>query len=189
MLLDERRYDFLPQKKWKDLSKDDLSNLQSFQSYCLRCKRTNEEIEELKIKIEKKEKKVEKYLRNMMLLNYTIDHLRDDYHFSFSIYKVKNKNYFNLSINRRGHSPKNGTLGSPKLIEDHLMIYFQRRKDKIEELKKIGWDKFIRKEVNDRTGKSRVRDRIIDMIMEDKTLKSFTINRQLLFPIKKLIFP
>ena len=49
---------------------------------------------------------------------------------------------------------------------------------------KIGWDRFIRNEVNDRSGKSKVRDRIIDMITEDKTLRSFTINRKLLFPIK-----
>tara|TARA_X000000950_G_C13424939_1_gene461619 strand:- start:214 stop:507 length:294 start_codon:yes stop_codon:yes gene_type:complete len=97
---------------------------------------------------------------------------------------VKNKDYYNCSIGRRGHTPKNGTLGSPKLIEDHLRLHYKRRKDKIDELEKIGWKKFIRNEVNDKTGKSKVRDIIIDMIGEDKTLRSFTINRKLLFPIK-----
>ena len=119
-----------------------------------------------------------------MRINYEIDHLRTDYHFSFSIYKVKNKNYYNCSIGRRGRTPKNGTLGSPRLIENHLRQHYKRRNDKIEELEKIGWNKFIRNEVNDKTGKSKVRDRIIDMIMKDKTLRSFTLNRKLLFPIK-----
>ena len=97
---------------------------------------------------------------------------------------MKNKNYYNCSIGRRGRTPKNGTLGSPKLIENHLRKHYQRKKDKIEELEKIGWNKFIRNEVNDKSGKSKVRDRIIEMIMTDKTLRSFTLNRELLFPIK-----
>ena len=70
------------------------------------------------------------------------------------------------------------------MIENHLRQHYKRRNDKIEELEKIGWNKFIRNEVNDKTGKSKVRDRIIDMIMKDKTLRSFTLNRKLLFPIK-----
>ena len=69
-------------------------------------------------------------------------------------------------------------------LENNISHIDKRRNDKIEELEKIGWNKFIRNEVNDKTGKSKVRDRIIDMIMKDKTLRSFTINRKLLFPIK-----
>ena len=78
---------------------------------------------------------------------------------------------------------QNGTLGSPRLIEEQLRNHYKRRKDKIAVLDKIGWDKFIRDEVNDRSGKSKVRDRIIDMINKDKTLASFTINRKILFPV------
>lgn len=64
------------------------------------------------------------------------------------------------------------------------MQHYKRRKDKIDELKKIVWNKFVRNGVNDKSGKSKVRDRIIDMVMKDKTLRSFTLNRKLLFPIK-----
>ena len=123
--------------------------------------------------IEEKAEKVKTYSHKLMRINYEIDHLRTDYHFSFSIYKVKNKNYYNCSIGRRGRTPKNGTLGSPRLIENHLRQHYKRRNDKIEELEKIGWNKFIRNEVNDKSGKSKVRDRIIDMIMKDKTLVAF----------------
>ena len=184
MLINERRFDFLPKKKWKSLTKKESSNLLSYQSYFGHYKKITEEIDQLKKLIKEKEKKLKNYSNKLMRINYDIDHLRSDYHFSFSIYKVTNKNYYNCSISRRGHSPKNGTLGSPNLIESHLKNHYKRRKDKIEELEKIGWDRFIRNEVNDRSGKSKVRDRIIDMITEDKTLRSFTINRKLLFPIK-----
>ena len=184
MLKDEKRYDFLPKKKWKNLTKKEFKNLQSYQTNYGHYKKLTEEIDQLKRLIKEKAEKVKTYSHKLMRINYEIDHLRTDYHFSFSIYKVKNKNYYNFSIGRRGHTPKNGTLGSPRLIKNHLSQHFKRRNDKIEELEKIGWNKFIRNEVNDKSGKSKVRDRIIDMIMKDKTLRSFTLNRKLLFPIK-----
>ena len=80
--------------------------------------------------------------------------------------------------------PKNGTLGSPKLIENHLRKYYKRRHLKLAELDRIGWDRFIRNEVNDRSGKSEVRDVIVDAITKDVSLKSFSLNRKTLFPIK-----
>ena len=80
--------------------------------------------------------------------------------------------------------PKNGTLGSPKLIERDLRLYYKRRPLKLAELDRLGWDRFIRNEVNDRSGKSEVRDVIIDAITKDVSLKSFSLNRKTLFPIK-----
>ncbi len=184
MLINASRFDFLPKKKWKCLTKKEFKNLQSYQRYFGHYKKIIEEIDQLKKLIEDKEQKAKIYSHKLMRINYEIDHLRTDFHFSFSIYKVKNKNYYNCSISRRGRTPKNGTLGSPILIENHLMEHYKRRKDKIEELEKIGWNKFIRNEVNDKSGKSKVRDRIIDMIMEDNSLRSFTLNRKILFPTK-----
>ena len=80
--------------------------------------------------------------------------------------------------------PKNGTLGSPKLIERDLRLYYKRRPLKLAELDRLGWDRFIRNEVNDRSGKSEVRDVIVDAITKDVSLKSFSLNRKTLFPIK-----
>ena len=127
---------------------------------------------------------IKNYVTKLYKINKNIDHLRNDYHFSFTIYKVKNRNYYGLTINRRGHNPKNGTLGSPKLIENHLRKYYKRRHLKLAELDRIGWDRFIRNEVNDRSGKSEVRDVIVDAITKDVSLKSFSLNRKTLFPIK-----
>ena len=184
MLIDERRFDFLPQSKWKNLSKKDRSKLQSFKSYYGHYIRTENEIEELTKEIGKKEEKVKRYLSKMNKLNYEIDHLRDDYHFSWSVSKLKNKNYYNLTISRRGHLPKSGTLGSPKLIENHLRAYYKRNKNKLKDLDRLGWDRFIRSEVNDRSGRNKVRNRILDLITKDSTLKSIVINRKTLFPLK-----
>ena len=185
MLIDERRFDFLPQSKWKNLSKKDRSKLQSFRSYYGHYKGTLNEIEELKKEIGKKEEKVKRYLSKMNKLNYEIDHLRDDYHFSWSVSKIKKKNYYNLCISRRGHTPKSGGLGGPKKIEDRLRTYYKRNKNKLNDLDRLGWDRFIRSEVNDRSGRNKVRNRIIDMITKDPTLIGFVINRKILFPLKK----
>ena len=127
MLKDERRFDFIPQKKWKSLSKEDMSHLQSYKSYYGHYKRTLKKVDELKAKLKAEEEKVKKYVTKLYRINKSIDHLRKDYRYSFTIYKVKNRNYYGLTINRRGHNPKNGTLGSPKLIENHLREYYKRR--------------------------------------------------------------
>ena len=184
MKINENRFNFIPQKKWRILTNQEIKNLKLYYKYVQHYKKINGDIEELKSLIADKESIIKTYAQKLMRINYQIDHLRTDYHFSFSIYKVKNKNYFNCSIGRRGHPPKNGTLGTPRLIEEQLRNHFKRRKDKIAVLDEIGWNKFIRDEVNDKSGKSKVRDRIIDMINKDKTLASFTINRKILFPVK-----
>ena len=83
-----------------------------------------------------------------------------------------------------GICQRNGTLGSPKLIERDLRLYYKRRPLKLAELDRLGWDRFIRNEVNDRSGKREVRDVIVDAITKDVSLKSFSLNRKTLFPIK-----
>ena len=93
MLKDERRFDFIPQKKWKSLSKEDMSQLQSYKSYYGHYKRTLKKVDELKAKLKAEEEKVKKYVTKLYKINKSIDHLRSDYHFSFTIYKVKSRNY------------------------------------------------------------------------------------------------
>ena len=137
MLKDEKRYDFLPKKKWKHLTKKESKNLQSYQTNYGHYKKITEEIDQLKKLIEEKTERLKTYSHKLMRINYEIDHLRTDYHFSFSIYKVKNKNYYNCSIGRRGRTPKNGTLGSPRLIENHLRKHYKEKKIKLRNWKKL----------------------------------------------------
>ena len=81
--------------------------------------------------------------------------------------------------------PKNDTLGFSKLIERNLRIYYKRRPLKLAELDRLGWDRLIRNEVNDRRGKSEVRDIIVYAVTKDVSLKSFSLNRKTLFFIKE----
>ena len=107
MKINEERFDFIHQNKWGILTNQEIKNLRSYYKYVRHYKKIICEVEELKSLIEDKEKLAKIYVQKLMRINYQIDHLRTDYHFSFSIYKVKNKNYFNCSIGRRGHPPKN----------------------------------------------------------------------------------
>ena len=184
MLIDERRFSFIPQNKWNTLSKQDRKLLGSYKSYYRWYKETIDEIDMKRIELEKLKLKKENYLNKMKKLNYEIDHLRNDYHFSWSVSKLKKKNYYNGCISRRGHLPKSFALGSPKLIEDCLFTFYNSNKNKIDYLKKVGWKMFIRNEMNDRSGKGRLRNMIVDFITEDPSLQKITINRNVLFPIK-----
>ena len=184
MLIDERRFSFIPQNKWNTLSKQDRKLLGSYKSYYRWYKETIDEIDMKRIELEKLKLKKENYLNKMKKLNYEIDHLRNDYHFSWSVSKLKKKNYYNGCISRRGHLPKSFALGSPKLIQDCLFTFYKNDKDKIDYLKKVGWKMFIRNEMNDRSGKGRLRNMIVDFITEDPSLQKITINRNVLFPIK-----
>ena len=184
MLIDERRFSFIPPNKWKTLSKQDRKLLGSYKSYYGWYKRTIDEIDKMKINLEKLKMKKENYLNKMKKLNYEIDHLRNDYHFSWSVSKLKKKNYYNGCISRRGHLPKSFALGSPKLIEDCLFTFYNSNKNKIDYLNKVGWKMFIRNEMNDRSGKGRLRNMIVDFITEDPSLQKITLNRNVLFPIK-----
>jgi len=183
-IIDERRFTLLPKKMWKRLSKEDESNLQSYQSYYGHYKRTTEEIEELTKQIEIRKKKVEGYVVKLTNINYKIDHLRNDYNFSWSVSKLGKKDYYNLCISRRGHMPKSGGLGSEKLIMNTLKEYYKKDKDRIDKIEKLGWKIFLSREVNDRDKNNRLRNLILGFINDDSTLKSIKINRKVLFPLK-----
>ena len=184
MLIDERRFSFIPPNKWNTLSKQDRKLLGSYKAYYRWYNQTINEIDSLEQELQKKKMKKENYLNKMKKLNYEIDHLRNDYHFSWSVSKLKKKNYYNGCISRRGHLPKSFALGSLKLIQDCLFTFYKNDKDKIDYLKKVGWKMFIRNEMNDRSGKGRLRNMIVDFITTDPSLQKITLNRNVLFPIK-----
>ena len=190
MLIDERRFDFIPQNKWKNLTKDEMSNLGSFKSYYRHYKRVDEEIKELTNQIEKKKQENKERVKKMEKLNHKIEHLRNNYRFSWSVSKLTSKNYYNCDISRQLNN-KSGTLGSPKLIIDHLKKFYKRDKKQLQELERLlkrwgdveGWIKFLRIVMTDNSGNSKPYNTIMDMITKDKTLNSITINRKTLFPI------
>lgn len=181
-LIDERRFSFIPQRQWKNLKQDDRKTLGSYKSYYGHLSRTEKKIKELEDEVKILKSKKKDYVKRMTQLNRSIDHLRKDYNYSFSISKQKTKNYYNFTISRRGHINKTGGLGSPRLIEKHLKEFYKRKKGRLEELEKMGWDRFVRSRVMDMDG--RIRGMIVDMVTEDSSMKKFSINRNTLFPLK-----
>ena len=182
-IIDERRFSFLPKKLWKRLGKEEKSSLQSYRSYYGHYKRTTEEIDELTKQIEIRNKKVEGYVNKLMRINKDIDHLRNDYNFSWSVSQQGSKDYYNLCISRRQHLPKSGGLGSKKLIVDTLNEYYKNDTERLGRIKK-NWKFFLRNEVNDKDENNKLRNRILGFINDDPSLKSITINRKSLFPLK-----
>ena len=184
MRIDERRFDFIPRKKWNTLSKDDRDGLRRYRTYFSHYNKTQNRIDELKKELDSEKNKFKKYVGILQRLNYDLDHIRNDYNFSWSVSKLKNKkDYYNFNISRKGHPNKSGTLGSSTLIKNQLKQHYKRKKIKLEELDRIGWKLFIQKEMSDSSGKSRVYNLILDLIEKDKTLRSFSINRNFLYPI------
>ena len=180
--IDERRFTFIPQKKWKNLTDEERKTLGSYKSYYGHYIKVEDEINRLENEIVKLKDKKSTYLGEMKKINYKIDYLRNDYNYSWSITKIKKKNYYNFTISRRGYPSKTGGFGSEKIIMEHLNKFYKRKKDRLEELNKIGWEMFVRKRVMDTEG--RIRNMLVDMVSQDVSLKKFSINRNTLFPIK-----
>lgn len=179
--IDERRFSFIPQKKWKNLKEDERKTLGSYKSYYGHYKRVEDKMDRLQNEIDNLKEKKQSYLSKMKSLNYKIDYLRNDFNYSWSV-SVDKKNYYRFTISRRGYPTKTGGLGSEKVIMKHLTTYYKRKKKRLEELDKIGWEMFMRKRVMDSDG--RIRNMIIDMISQDVSMKKSFINRDTLFPIK-----
>ena len=182
-IIDERRFNFIPQKKWKELNSRERKTLGSYKSYYGHLSRTEQKIKELEDEVKILKNKKKDYVKRMIELNKWIDYLRNDFNYSFSISQQKSKNYYTFTISRSGHPTKTGGLGTPKMIDEHLRKYYKRRKGRLEELDRVGWKRFILNRVLDFNG--RIRTMIFDMVSQDPSLKRFSgLNRHTFFPLK-----
>lgn len=180
--IDGKRFDFVPKYLWTTMSKNDKDNLRSFRQYFKYLNDNDKKMEELEEELSDRREKNNSYVTKLTRLNKDLDRLRNDYNFSFSITKLKSKDYYNGTISRRGHNSKSFALGSPKLIEDRLREYYKTRRDKIDYLDRVGWKRFLNFEFNDNS--SKVKRHILGCINQDVTLNKFLFNRKILFPIK-----
>ncbi len=175
MKKNERRFDFLKEEKWSKLSKQDFKNLMSYKGTYSHLVRSERKIEEYERKISDLKDKINEYHDTLSDKNHFIDHLRDMYYFGISVVKVGGK-YFNMSINRRGRTPKNISLGREEVIVDHLIKYYKGRRSKLKEIRS-DWKGFLKSD-------QELYDRILDMILEDnEKFQGKTINRKNLFPL------
>ena len=179
-IITERQFDFIPQKKWNILSEKDRDKLRDYRRTYGHYTRNEDKITELEKELKKLNKQKKKYVHRLMKSNRELDHLRTEFKFNWSVSKLKNRpNYYNCYIGRKGKS-KSGSLGNPKDITEHLKKYYKRDKSKLEELEDEGWKTFLSFEFDNTD--SKIYHNLLDMISEDSTLNSFTLNRNTLFP-------
>ena len=138
-IIDERQFDFIPQNKWKILSKKDQDKLRDYRRTYGHYSRNEDKITELEKELKKLNEKKKTYVHRLTTINFELDHLRNDFRFNWSVSELTNrKDYYNCYIGRKGRS-KSGSLGNPKDITEHLKKYYKGNKSKLEELEDEGW--------------------------------------------------
>ena len=187
--IEEREFDYIPDKVFKNLSKRDRDNLRSYRRTYRWCKNNDDKIKSLEKEITRRKEKKEHYVEELIKKNKELDHLRKDYQFSWSVLRLKNKgNSYYFTISRRQYNTKTGSLGSSKDIKKQLCncLFYKNDKDKKRQINK-DWKMFLRKEMNDHN--SKVRLLIMDLIMKDVTLNRVSLNRKSLFPLTRKDYP
>tara|TARA_B100000886_G_scaffold208217_1_gene144062 strand:+ start:381 stop:1091 length:711 start_codon:yes stop_codon:yes gene_type:complete len=188
-IIEERQFDYIPNKIFKSLSKRDRDNLRKYRSTYRWYKDNDDKLKSLENEIIRRKEKKNQYVKDLTKKNKELDHLRKDYQFSWSVSKLKNKgDYYNFSISRRQYHTKTGSLGSTKNIKEQLSncLFYKNDEDKKKQIEK-DWKLFLRKEMTDH--KSKVKLLIMDLIMKDVTLKKVSLNRKSLFPLTKKDYP
>ena len=188
-IIEERQFDYIPNKIFKNLSKRDRDNLRKYRITYRWYKDNEDKLKFLENEIIRRKEKKNQYVKHLTKKNKELDHLRKDYQFSWSVSKLKSKgDYYNFTISRRQYNTKTGSLGSTKNIKEQLTncLFYKNDEDKKKQIEK-DWKLFLRKEMSDH--KSKVRLLIMDLIMKDVTLKKVSLNRKSLFPLTKKDYP
>ena len=184
-----RQFDYIQKKILKNLSKRDKDNLRKYRSSYRWYKDNNDKLKALEDEINRRKKKRNNYVKDLEKKNKELEHLRKDYQFAWSIYKLNKKgNYYNFTISRRQYHTKTGSLGSAKNIKAQLLdcLFYKNDEYKKKQIKK-DWKLFLNKEMNDYRSKASLL--ILDLIMKDVTLKRVSLNRTSLFPLSRKDYP
>ena len=187
--IEEWPFNYIPDKICKKLSKRDRDNIKTYRRTYRWYKYNDDKLKLLEKEVIRRKEKNEQYVKELLKKNKELEHLRKDYHFSWSVSRLKNKSdYYNFTISRRQYNTKTGSLGSSKNIKEQLCncLFYKNNKDKKRQINK-DWKLFLRKEMS--YNNSKVRLLIMDLIMKDVTLKSVSLNLKSLFPITKKDYP
>ena len=188
-IIEEKQFDYIENKIFKNLSKRDKDNLRKYRNTYKLYKDNNNKLKALKDEINKRKKKKNKYLKNLTKKNKELGHLKKSYQFTCSISKLKKKgDYYIFTISRRQYHNKTGSLGSSKNIKKQLLncIFYKNDEYKKNQIKK-DWKLFLDKEISD--FKSKLSLLIRDLIMKDVTLKRVSLNSTSLFPLTRKDYP
>jgi hypothetical protein len=190
-ILEKRKLDWVGDKRYNLLSKDEIKTLHSYRTTYTLCKKRINKIDraQRQLDIDKEGLKELKKDLNGMVEN--IDYLRDKLEFSCYVVPLKRKSgkvYYNLSVSRIGiSSPRSIPLGLDDEIQKHLIEYYIDNPIILRKVKKnwISWMKMECKRPT-RTGEERIiYEMITDVIISDPlNFRKHLINRHTLFPLK-----
>ena len=190
-MIKKRKLDWIDDKRYNLLSKDEVKKLNSYRNQFRLCKKRIDKINKAqrKLDIDKEELKV--WMSDLTGMIENIDYLRDKLEFSCYVVPLKRKSgkvYYNLSFSRIGiSSPRSIPLGLDDEIQKHLIEYYIDNPIILRKVKKnwISWMKMECKRPT-RTGEERIiYEMITDVIISDPlNFRKHLINRHTLFPLK-----
>ena len=170
------RFDFIREERWKKLTKEEFSDLMSYKGTYSHLLKSQNRIKKLEGEIRKEMDKQNTYYTNLMKVSKNIDYLRDEYHISCSIHvgkKYKKKDgsisqYYSISVGRRNRTTLSCNLGTELHIKTTLKEFYKDDKRVLNQIKRMGWLKWLKNECNDKNGLGGIKWNCEDIIDENK---------------------
>ena len=170
------RFDFIREERWKKLTKKEFSDLMSYKGTYSHLLKSQNRIKKLEGEIRKEMDKQNTYYTNLMKVSKNIDYLRDEYHISCSIHvgkKYKKKDgsisqYYSISVGRRNRTTLSCNLGTELHIKTTLKEFYKDDKRVLNQIKRMGWLKWLKNECNDKNGLGGIKWNCEDIIDEYK---------------------
>lgn len=188
-VIEERQFDYIQNKLLQNLSKRDKDNLRKYRNTYRWYEYNDDKLKTLENEINIRKKKKNHYVKILRKKNKELEHLKKDYQFQWSLFRLKNRSdYYSFTISRRQYHTKTVPLGSVKNIKKQLLncLFYKNDDNKKNQIEK-NWKLFFRNEMND--SRSKVRLLISDLIMKNVTLKKVSLNRESLFPLTRKDYP
>jgi hypothetical protein len=150
------QFDYIPKDKWDKLTKQEFKDLMSYKGVYSHLDKNLKELERCKKRIKELKVKIEEGYEKLYDRTPTIDHLRDSYNISVSVFvnktykSIKDKKtykYYSVCIQKRNTPKRSCNLGEGRVIRDFLYDYFKDSDNSIKMLNKKGWLRFLKDEV------------------------------------------
>ena len=176
----DRLLNFIPDDKYEKLDEDTRKNLLSYRNLYNNVNRKEKKIKGMVHKLKEERELLGEMKGDLTSKNSFIDHLRKTFYFTCSVVKFKKGNYiyYNITISKKGDSPKNISMGREETIRKHLSEHYD---DKSFLHKSKDWKLFLKSHFVIGEGY----DKVLDMILDNPLgFKNMTLNRHTFFPLK-----
>ncbi len=174
------RFEFIPTELYDNLDDRVRKDLEDYREKYRLVVLKQKRVDTLTKKLKEQRELFRDMKQELTHLLPTINHLKKDFRFSCSVvsFKKGNNRYYNLCISRTGRETKSCSLGNEKKIKKLLLDYHKGNRTVVKKIKS-NWKRFLQMECNWGDTNTRIMERIMLNPL------GFTINRDILFPIKQ----